>query len=186
MFKKTMILVSALMIAPTIWAASPTKVPKTHQSDPRWTISVGLSSEDGIAFKDFDYFLKGKYSEGRVLYSSLKILRTPLKRFRFHAIQGVGVPMGAFKPFVELYYDYSKAKRVKAVQVFGYSGGVAYRFDEMVSLSASVHNFVTKHPSITVSGIFNLTKNITFMTSLSDSLPMKDKTYAVSLGYSFG
>ena len=68
----------------------------------------------------------------------------------------------------------------------GYTGGVAYRFNPAVSLSGSVHNFVTKHPSITLKGVFNLSKHVSFITTVSDNLPLRNQAYTLALGYSFG
>ena len=183
MINKLLIASVALVMLPSALAVPKTINPKTANS---WTVSLGVHSDDGVSTKDFDYFLKAKYKEGRKYYSVLRTTRTPNRRFRFRFTQGIGVPMGSFKPFVEMYYDWSKAKKAKSQNDIGYTGGVAYRFNDFVSLSGSVHNFVTKHPGITLKGVFNLNKHVSFITTVSDSLPMRNQAYTLALGYSFG
>ena len=183
MMKKLLIASMALVMMPSVLAVQ--KTTNTKTIDP-WKVSLGVHSDDGISTKDFDYFLKVKYQEGQKFYSVFRTMRTAERRFRFRFTQGIGVFIGPVKPFFELYYDWSKAKKVKSQKNMGYTGGVAFQFNEFVSLSGSVHNFVTKHPSITLKGVFNLSKHVSFITTVSDSLPMRNQAYTLALGYSFG
>lgn len=169
----------------TVAVAAPAKPPK--KTDPHFGINIGMRSAVNLKANNFEYFIKGKYNEGRFLYTSAELTRHPGKVWSLRATQGAHVRLGRFTPSLALYYSWAKVDHVSyKTKKIGYTAGLDYRINSLVSVGASMDDFATGHSAGTLKAVVHLGCQWRLITKVSEQLPSKDKAFSVALGYRFG